>query len=726
MDQVIAVRLDSRQNNPYYDARFAGSIQQQGKDYMEAGVRVLNNAIADFDASNDIVEMLQPCENATQFAALDRNSALAFRHPASFTQMLTLTTFVSQILFGAQQARSVEAQGEDDADKADDINALLAWNDAKISIYIQGFLWVWNALVFNRGVWYEDTDQDVQVTREPVEEDDISKPKVPLLKKDGTPVMRKGEPVMVFQKTQRMRNKRTRSGFFNCVHLVSPYDFICDPEAPVKDFQKGRYAGHRVRLTWFELKRRSELEPSDPMYVLPHVVMKIKNQGANAITPTSIGGPYGVTTSRTYWERTLRGGGLNGNGIGGSGVGSAPGTDGVNKQDGGTVECWELFIRAKPKTLGMYDDEEFEIIKLLMTSSGEVLSLNVQPNTHDEFPYAVAEGRPNGQRQYSPGWGLACKPIQDRIDNLNITHARAQARMGNILVVDETKCDVANLLSPDKNGLLITRKAAGNGVPREDLVDQIPLQDVTANYNEEMAMWEKQMEAMTGANSYTQGETEDPSQTLGQFDATSRMATGRISSLARLISEQGLMPQTRRFVSNFQQFAPDEMTVRVMGKGKDYDPNNPRPRYKTIKRADILGSYDVVPHDGSLPGADSKIVAAAARTIEAYSTNPALAAAFDTSIPGAIDPLKVFYDLLNKSGLPVEKYAVSTEEAQRNAQAKLAQAGVIQPGMPGAPVTSGPAPTAPPAPVDASGMPSAAVLPPNPSAAPTQLNGLTS
>lgn len=728
MDGNIARRLDLRQGNQYFDAKFAGMVQQTGKDYVDAGIRVLNNSIADFDAATDLVEMLQPVENATNFATIDRNSALCFRHPATFTQMLTLTVFVSQILFGGEQARSVEAQGEDDADKADDINAILAWNDAKISIYLQGLLWVWNALVYNRGIWYEDTDQDVQVTREPVEEDDISKPQVELMRKDGKgPVMRGGKPVMVFQKVQRMRNKRSRSGFFNCVNLVSPYDFICDPAQPVKDFQKGRYAGHRVRITWFELKRRSELEPTDPDYVLPHVVMKIKNTGQNAVTPAPLGGAVGLNTSRTYYERTLRGGGITGGGIGGSGVGAGPGTDGVNKQDGGTVECFELFIRSKPETLLMYPDEEFEIIKLFITSSGEVLSLNVQPNTHDEYPYAVAEGKPNGQRQFSPGWGLACKPIQDRIDNLNNTHAKAQARMGIILIVDDTKCDVSNLLSPDKNGLMIMRKKEGNGAPIDDLVSQIPLTDTTSKYNEEMAMWEKTMETMTGANSYTQGETEDPSQTLGQFDATKIMATGRVSSIARLLSEQGVVPQTRRFVMNFQQFGSDEMMIRIMGKGKDYDPNNPRPRYKVIKKADIQGQFDIIPHDGSLPGADSKIVAAAARTIEAYAGNPALAAAFDTTQPGAIDPLKVFQDLLKKSGLPVEKYAVSLQEAQENAQKALAAQGIVQPGMPGAPVTGSTLTNgaAPPVPIDPNGMPSAAQLPANPTAAPPMLNGRT-
>jgi hypothetical protein len=679
--------------------------------------------------------MLQPVENATEFAALDRNSALCMRHPAAFTQMHVMTTFLAQILFGGEQARSVEAQGEDDADKADDINDLLAWNDAKIKIYLNGWLWLWNAVVFNRGIWFERAEQDVKVSREPVEEDDISKPKVPLMRKDGKGmVMRQGQPVMVYQTRQRMRNKRVRTGFYNHVDLVSAYDFICDPGLPLcTRFQELRYAGHRVWIPWLELKRRSELEPTDDDYVLPATVLKIKSTGSNAVTPSPIGGAVGINTSRTYYERTLRGGGTTSGGIGGNGVGLGAGADGVNKDDGGIIECFVLFIRAKPKTLLMYEDDEFEVIKLLVTSAGDILSLITQPNTHDEFPYAPAEARPNGNRQFSPGWGLACAPVQNRIDHLNRVHSQAQDRMGNILLVDGTKCDFSNLLTPDKNGLMIMRTTEGKGVPMDEVVGQIPLKDTTAGYNDEMAMWEKTMEDMTGANSYVQGQTDDPSQTLGQFDATKQMSTGRISSIARILSEQALCPQTLRFVKNFQQFMSDEQMIRVMGKGQDYDPENPRPKYKAIKRAEIQGQYDVVAHDGSLPGADSKIVAAAARTIEAYAGNPALAPAFDVKVPGSIDPIKVFRDLLKKSGLPVDKYAVSKEEATKNTQdaiaaqqqANAATAGGAPAGDPNQGASPPPAPLPPMIPTPNGGLPSASELPTTPSAAPAQLNGLT-
>lgn len=713
MDSSIALRLDSRPKNKFYDSEFASKVSRTTREYIENGLRALNFYLSDFDAATDIVDMFAPIEGVVDFAKLDRSLAINFRHPLGFTEMQTLTTFIAQILFGGEQARSVEAQGEDDAEKADDVNALLAWNDVKLGIYLQGWLWVWNAVVYNRGIWYEDTDQDVKTERVAVEEDDITQPMTQAKKADGSLRFKNGKAVMEYPKKIRYKNERKRVGFFNRLTVVSPYDWICDPNLPFIRFQEGRYAGHRVLIPWYELKERSELDPTDDRYVLPHVVAKIKTNKGNNVLPTALGGTQGVNSTRTYFDRQWRTGIASAFGtVSGSNIG---GGDQVNKDDGGIVECFLLTIRCKPKTLGMYDDDEFELITILSTATGDVLSLNVRPNKHDEYPYAPAEARPNAHRQFSPGWCLAIKPCQDRVDDLNRTHSTAQKRMGNILLVDGSKCNVDTLFSPDKNGLMILRTEQGRGVPAEEVVYQIPLKDTTANYNDEMAMWEKTAENTTGAHAFTQGQTEDPSQTATQFDAVKQMGVGRISSIARMLAEQGLRPQTRRFVCNFQQFMDEETTIRVLGKGQEFDKENPREDYATIQKADIQGEFDVVPQDGSLPGADAKIVAAAARTLEAYAANPAFQEAFNNSIPGALNVVKILKDMLKKSGLPVEKYEITTDEAAKNAQDALAAQGVPQP----TPPNILPGPTPPP---DATGGASAAILPHNPTAAPAQIH----
>lgn len=699
MDRILAKRLDNRKENTLYDAELSSKIGTVARQYIDCGLQALTFYIPDFDAATDLVDMYAPVLDAAIFAKMDRNSPLCFRHPMAFTEMITLTTFIAQILFGGEQARSVEAQGPKDDLAAESVNGLLAWNDGKLSIYQQGWLWIWDSVVYNRGVWFESTAQDVDVTKEEVEESDVTAEPIQLTNKDKSlRFKRNGEPIMGYPKVKRFRTKRTYSGFYNHLDLVSPYDFVCDPALPLKRFQEGRFAGHRVMIPWMELKRRGELDPGDDNYVLPEVVERIKTQKGNTTPVQPLGGTQGQNTSRSCYDRQLRG--ATAAGIGGVGSGIVASADAVNKDDGGTVECWSMTIRAKPNVLGLYpDDEESELLTLLITNSADVLSVNVRNNKHDQFPYAIGEARPNAHRQFGPGWALAIKPVQDRVDELNRVHSQAQARMGNILIADATKVDLSNLLAPDKNGLIATITEQGRGNPIDQIIKQIPLTDVTAEYNEEMAMWIQQAESATGAHAYVQGATTNEEQTATQFSGTQDMATGRISSIARLLSESAIVPQTRRFVSNFQQFMDPEQIIRVLGKGSEFDADNPPQKFMTVKKADIQGNYDVVPHDGSLPGADAQVVAAASRAIEAWSQNPALAPAFDSTIPGALDPIRIFRDLLKKSGLPVEKFSVTREQAQQNLQAKQLATGmgVQLPATGGSPPPVMPAPAPQPA-----------------------------
>lgn len=724
MDPLLALRLNNEEGNEYFDAKFASKLGQTARSYIDAGLAALNFHVPDFDAATDLVEMFAPVQSATQFAKLDRTAAINFRDPLTFTEMMSLTSAVAQTLFGGEQARSVDATKDEDEEAADAMNGLLAWNDNKNSIFMQGFLWCWNAVVYNRGVWYESTGHDCKTDYETITEDDFTKPKVPD-PSGGTDA--DGNPAMIYQTRERTRKKRIYSGYWNRLDLVSPYDFVCDPSLPVTRMNEWRYAGHRVMIPWNELHRRSKLKPSDDDYVLPKVVSKLKGQKGSTSAPSTLSmQASGPNTSRTFYERQLVGATTGGIGttIGG---GLVAGTDSVNQDDGGTIECFVMHIRSAPKTLLMYEDDEDEIIRVLISNQNDVLSVNILPNRHDDFPYCVGEGALNGHRQFSSGWALKVKPCQDRVDDLNTTHATAQKRMGNIIVIDATKIEAENILTPDKNGLLLLVKEAGQGTPIDQMVKQIPLTDVTATYPEESEMWKNKADTLTGAHAFVQGETEDPSQTLGQFNATKQMAFGRISSVARILSESALVPQTRRFVMNLQQFMPEQIVVRILGDKSALDPEGQQNKFQLIQKADIQCEFNIKPHDGSLPGTDANMVAAASRVLEVFSQNPMLAEAFNKTVAGGMDLTQIFKAMLQKSGFPVGEFTISAEKAAQNVQS-IQQGMSGQPPPPGAPPDDGTAGPTPaniiPGPIG--GMPGAAAIPPTPPATPPRAHPATS
>lgn len=742
MDESLALRLNSR--SEHYDSELYRKCARCVSEYAQNGLQTLSYYLQDFDAASDLANALASLptgSTAAQFDKLDRSASRNFAHPAGATQVDVLATAVSQILFGGESNRKVDARRENEESKADAINQLLTWNDQQNATYVQGFLWVKDAIIYNRGIQYDYWCDLYDTEKEPVEYE------IPIKKK------RKNDPET--KKVRRWRTVKKKAGGYTKIVNISPYDFICDTAIPLSQLQeRGRYAGHRVIIPWQELKRRSELPVEDYQYVLPEVVKKLKNQksrkGITGLSP----GTAVTSNSRSYFERIRRGNPTPDVGL----------QDRVNREDGGTVECFVVYIRCRPKTYGIYEDDEDELIEFLIAGDSDLLSVNVMTNRHGQFPYAVAEARPNAHQQFSPSIALIMKPTQDQIDSRKWRHEEQVERSGILFLADPTKCDIESVLA-DKSRMrqVVCITEDGQGTPMDQILKQIPVNDTTAQFNPEMLYWKQEMEEASGAQAQVQGKTEDPSQTLGQYQDVAQMAMGRISTIARNLSTQALLDQTKRIAMNMQQWMTDVQTIRITGQGDaQYDPDAPPPKFLTIRRepaeddikaanqaykakvqeatsqgmqppevppellhadaVDIQFEFDVIPHDGAMPGTDARAVAAVGRLIEAAG-NPAFQQCFDPTVPGSIDPKALLAFAASKSGVPLRNFRITRETAQKNLKMKMEAQGIQQPPSPQpvAPMQ----PSVPPAPVDATGTPSAAVLPKTLSAAPPQASGVT-
>lgn len=745
MDKALALRLNAR--SEFYDSELYMRLGTLARDYVQSGLQCANYYYPEFDAAYDLADALAALPSGTtetQFDKLDRSNSRAFSHPAGATQIDVLATAISQILFGGETNTRVEAQRDEDEPKADAMNQILGWNDRQNQSYVNGFLWVKDCLIC-RGIRYNYWSTTYETKKEPVEYE------LPSPKKGGKP-----------EKVTRFRTVKRKTGGYNKIVNISPYDFISDPTIPLSRFQESRYAGHRVIFTWQELKRRSELPIDDYEYVFPEVVKKLKNQkarrGITAISPgTSL-----MSTSRSFWERRRRGNPTPDVAI----------NDKINREDGGTVECFCITIRCKPKNFKIYEDEEDELIEFLLAGETDLLSVNVMTNEHGEFPYAVGEGRPNAHQQYGPSLALLLKATQDMMDQLKGAHAEQTERSGIMFLADGTKCDIEQVLT-DKTRIrqAILRTVEGLGVPADQIITQIPITDTTANFVEEIQYWDGVMQMTSGALPGVQGKTEDPGQTLGQYQDTAQMAAGRISTMARNLSSRALQPETKQIAMNFQQWMTDVQTIRILGNtSDDYDPENPPPKYMTVRRepwepteeekaqieqmnqkyeqacqqatsqglptptmppellranaTDIQFGFDLTQHDGAMPGVDARSVAAASRLVEA-AANPAFQQCFINTQAGNLDAKALLVYIAKKSGMPVKEFLITAETAKKNlaAQQQLAGGSPSQgnqpppdPGMAGQA-----APIGPPAPQTPLGA--AAQIPATPSAEPPQAQG---
>src|SRR5262249_35750993 len=153
-----------------------------------------------------------------------------------------------------------------------------------------------------------------------------------------------------------------------------------------------------------------------------------------------------------------------------------------------------------------------------------------------------------------PGWVMMLKPLQDYVDYLKNRRQQSISRTGgNMFIARVDKVNITDFLDPDKDGLIVPVLPEAEGARLDDIIKQVPVVDTTRDFHTEMSEFASYSEVVTGVNSAMQGQLDNET-TATQFTSTQQMSAGRLASVARLISVQGLVPETRQFTENFQQF----------------------------------------------------------------------------------------------------------------------------------------------------------------------------
>lgn len=672
MDRALAAKL---RDKPYHD-----KLAKIVKEYATLGFRNVEYWAPEWDTAHDLIMCYAPLTK-TDYEKLEKGHPKRFVLPMTATQITTMTTYITQVLYGDSAPHKVEPRGPEDEIAAEHLNTLLKWNAEQQGTYLLGHLFVQDVLTFNRGVFYNSW---APIQRPETVEVEVELP----TEKDEN-----GETV----KYKSFRRRLKTVGGFSKMEIVSPYDWICDPSVPLWKAQNGRFMGHRFKVPWTELLRRSKLDIDHPAYVRPEAVELLKQKRRpNSNLPPSLTGHGSVTgtrpdqaMSRSFYERQRITGPLV--------------AETANHADPGTIECVEIWVKLVPSDQGIHDGEDLTVFQFLLANNDTLLSVVESTYDHGMFPYTYAEGRPTAHYQFGPSWAFMLKGLQDHVDYLKNRHQEAlQRTVGNVFVANPHYVDLEDFLNPDKEGLLIPLKPTAVGQKINDVIQQIPIKDLTEGFTEEMQGFVSYSENVTGANNYMQGVT-DSSGSATEFAGTQQMAAGRMAAVARLISVQAIVPQTRQFVAMFQQFLEDIQKVRYVADPMTSPTQLLSLNVLEISKDTIQGEFDFIAHDGSLPNGDSKKVAGISRLLQVASAFPQV---FQPA-PGNLDPRALIVAGAKASGLnDLERFFYDPTTFQ---SAVAGQVSAQMPGMtpqippPGPPVqppampgnTPGPAPSSP-------------------------------
>jgi len=610
-------------------------------DYVQNSRFQLDFYTSDYDVAHDILQ----CYNmmTTQdYVKLAKGHPRRYVLPVTTTHIHTMTSFLTQTLFGDQCPHKVDPGTPKDEGASRAMNELLCWNaeQQQAGIYQLGWFWVENALTYNRGIFY-DCYQSIYKAQWSEE---------PMVDEEGQPVI---DPATQQPKTE-LRKVRKRVGGYCRMEVVSPYDFYIDQNMPMYRMQEGRFCGHRINVAWNDLDQRSKLPVDDPRYISPRAVKELKMKPAKSLgypTPGTItGGTAMELVSRTAYERTRI---------------NTPLDSRYDAKDPGVVSMVELWVRIIPKDYDIDDRTEPVMYQVVMGNEREVLAMNESVYEHDMFPYSVGEPRPSPFYQYTPSYIMLLKNIQDYVDYLKNRHMDAVTRtVGNVFLAKSHLIDIQDFEDPDKEGKFISILPEAGNLPISEIIRQVPIVDTTANFINEMREFINFAESTSGATQSMQGGLNQSDATATAFQGSLHMAQGRMSAIARLLSVQGIVPQTKRIVANFQQFYDGELIRRIEGPDL-LEIDGSQEDTITITPDVIQGEFDYRPHDGTLPGPDARRVAALTRVIESMPTFPQLFQPGKTNI----NPKRVFIDMFRIAGMKPESYTWSDQEMAEAQQA---------------------------------------------------------
>lgn len=668
MDPLLANRLNT-------DEDFTKKVNKLVREYIQLGRNNLDYWSGDFDVAYDVM-MCYAALTKKDYEDLADGHPKRFILPLTATQVTTMATYITQVLFGQETPHKVEPRGPEDEIPAEYMNQLLRWNAEQQPTYLLGYLWAQHALISNRGVFYNSWAPvyGSKVVNTPVIDPATQQAAIDPLT---------NQPIF------RPRREKVLVGGYCKFEPVSPYDWICDPGLPLWKFQEGRFAGHRTVIPFTELVRRSKLPPHDPAYVLPSAIDAIrakKKQIQSSLQSPLAGAASTQNTnslSATAYERTRSV--------------TPNGAQTANKEDLGNIECYELWVKLIPKDHEIFEGEgadEASIFQILIAGEDVVCCLNESTYAHGEFPYCVGEGRPNGLSQFAPSWVMMLKGLQDYVDWLKNRHQEALARtVGNVFIYNPAYVDVDDFLNPEKEGLMIQLKDTAVGQKIGDVIQQVPIKDMTENFQAEMIEFARMSENVTGANTYMQGNTAGEASAT-EFAGVQQMGAGRMASVARVLSVQALVPQCRQFVSMYTQFLELPQAVR-------FTPSENTPEVLLgvasllLSKDTIQGNFDFVAHDGTLPGTDGRKVAAITQLLESAAAFPDVF----LPAPGNLNPRRLIFAAAKAAGVNIENFKYRPQDIPPVTPPPGAQTpiGAGGPGGPPGPNPAVPAPAESPA-----------------------------
>lgn len=359
----------------------------------------------------------------------------------------------------------------------------------------------------------------------------------------------------------------------NCVYNVSPWDFLPDPRVPVKLFQTGEFVAVRKRLGWNQIlqRQKSGYYMNMDRLALQLSLSKMTNVG-------------GADQGSRVLQRPL--------------LNEELAVDENQKHPAGAV-LYEFYVNLVPSEWGVGNTNYPQIWVFTITEDrGLLIGACPLGMVHCKFPFDVIENEVEGYGLYSRGIPEIMEPIQNTVDWLLNSHFyNVRQSLNNQFIVDPSKLVIKDVQNTGP-GFIWRLRPEAYGTDLNTMFKQVEVIDVTRAHMSDFQAMFGIGERTIGINDQIMGSMGgNQRKTATEVRTTTAFGINRLKTISEYMSGMGFSPHSQKLVQTSQQMYSAQAKLRRVGSFAQ----EAGEQFINVSPEDIVGFYDLVPVDGTLP-----------------------------------------------------------------------------------------------------------------------------
>lgn len=257
-----------------------------------------------------------------------------------------------------------------------------------------------------------------------------------------------------------------------------------------------------------------------------------------------------------------------------------------------------------------------------IANDGRIIRIEDSGYTHNQFTYDCSQFFNDQLRIINFGIAELIGPMQDIMDwllNSHVTNVRKVIQ--NQLVVDPRFVELSDL---KERNPIIRLKGTADGMAITNYVHQLQVTDATAGHIADMGVIQGFSQDATGLSENLVGQYASGRRSAREAGNVNANAASRVLLPIKGIWQSALLPLGRKLLKNHQCYLDEEQLVAIVGLSEVMKDPAAVGAFLPIDKTSLVGTYDFLVFDDTLPSQRSAMAASLLQFGEALSAKPML------------------------------------------------------------------------------------------------------